>query len=97
MANDMKVTLSLHRDVLSLVEEEGRKRGLSRSAMVEEALRTWFRMDEYARLARGYAEMAEENLGEAEWWLPLAVEALNADERGEKGRGVARHARRRRK
>lgn len=99
MAQDVKVTISLHRDVLRSVEEEGRRRGLSRSAMVEEALRSWQRMDEYRRLAQGYVEMREENRRDAAWWLPLVEEALDAEgaNRRPTGGSVGRRARGKRK
>ena len=99
VAQDVKVTISLHRDVLRSVEVEGRRRGLSRSAMVEEALRSWQRMDEYRRLAQGYVEMREENRRDAAWWLPLVEEALDAEgiERRPSGGSLARRAHGKRK
>ncbi len=99
MATDLKVTISLHRDVLRHVEAEGRKRGLTRSAMIEQALRAWQQMDVYRQLADGYVANREADRAEAESWLPLVVEALDGERAGGNSprRSVARRVRRKRK
>ncbi len=69
MPHKLKVTLSLDEDLVEELERTSRETKKSRSRLVQEALKLWRRMELQAKLARGYQEMADENVQTAEQGL----------------------------
>ncbi len=76
MAKKVRVTLSLDSNLAREIGMEGRRRGVSRSSVVEEALKLWARHRLEKELERGYSQMAGEDREIAEQFLPASREAI---------------------
>ncbi len=77
MAGKDKITITVDADRLSELDRVAEAQHVSRSALVEEALRVWHRDRLEQELARGYREMAREDRETAERNLRSSVESLD--------------------
>jgi metal-responsive CopG/Arc/MetJ family transcriptional regulator len=77
MAMKVKLTVTVERDLAKELDEEARIRKLSRSALVEEAIRLLRKKRLEELLKSGYRAMAEENLKVAEETIHYGSEALD--------------------
>lgn len=79
----VKITISIPRDVHRALEQARRRRGETRSATVQRALRHWLRSEVQAELVRAYEEgyrRRPETPAEIEAALATAVGLLRDDE-----------------
>jgi metal-responsive CopG/Arc/MetJ family transcriptional regulator len=76
MARRTKVTISLDRGTLDVLDELGQRRGASRSRLIEEAVRLLRQRELADRLRAGYVAMAEEDRATAEAMLGAVAEVL---------------------
>lgn len=76
MAQKVKLTLSLDEDLVVTLDKISRQSRKPRSRVVQEALRSWQRMELQGKLAEGYRAMADENREMAEKHLAVFREVL---------------------
>jgi metal-responsive CopG/Arc/MetJ family transcriptional regulator len=66
VATKIKLTVTIDESLVKELDEEAKKRKLSRSALIEEAIKTLKKKQLEELLKKGYQAMAEENLRIAE-------------------------------
>ena len=76
MSPRTKITLSLDRALVERIEEESERLDVSKSRLVEEALRDWQRKRLEQELKSGYKAMAEMDRATAEENLAASWETL---------------------
>jgi len=76
MKTKAKITMSIDSDLAEKLSEIGRKKRVSKSRLVEEALRDWERKLLEEELRAGYTAMADEDASSAEDFVPAAAEDL---------------------
>ena len=77
MMHKEKVTISVTRKLLDELDRTASQQRISRSALVEEALRLWHSEQLKQELAEGYQAMAAEDRKTAEQNLRSGVEILD--------------------
>ncbi len=73
----VKFTVTVERDLVKKLDEEAKNRKLSRSALVEEAIKVFRKKQLEESLKTGYRAMAEENLKVAEEIIYYGSEAMD--------------------
>jgi metal-responsive CopG/Arc/MetJ family transcriptional regulator len=76
MGRRTKVTISIDADALEQLDAISRSQGITRSRLIEDAIRLLRRRLLEEQLAEGYRAMAEEDRECAEAFLAASVEAL---------------------
>jgi metal-responsive CopG/Arc/MetJ family transcriptional regulator len=77
MATKVKLTVTIGSSLAKELDEEAKSRKLSRSALVEEAIRALKKKRLEESLKNGYRAMAEENLKVAEEMIHYGSEAIS--------------------
>ncbi|HDP70369.1 MAG TPA: CopG family transcriptional regulator [Actinobacteria bacterium] len=75
----VKFTVTVERDLVKKLDEEAKNRQLSRSALVEEAIKVFGKKQLEESLKTGYRAMAEENLKVAEEIIHYGSEAMDEE------------------
>lgn len=79
MATKVKLTVTVGRELVDELDREAKKRKLSRSALVEEAIRLLKKRQLEQALRKGYEDMSEENLRVAEEAIRYGSEAMDEE------------------
>lgn len=77
MATKVKLTITIGRNLVEDLDKEAKTRKLSRSALVEEAIRLLKKKRLEEALKKGYQEMADENLRVAEEMIHYGSETVD--------------------
>ena len=71
-----KITVTIDEELLEDLDRAAKSQRVSRSSVVEKAIRTWKKALLQRELIEGYRAMADEDLKVAEQNLPAGYEAL---------------------
>jgi len=72
-----KVSLTIDQELNKLIEQRAKARNVPKSQIAEQAFRLWLRFETETLMARGYEEMAEEELDMAERAFLAQQELIN--------------------
>ncbi|MBN2382226.1 ribbon-helix-helix protein, CopG family [bacterium] len=77
MKTKTKVSLTIDRELNELIEQRAQAQNVAKSQIAEQAFRLWLRFETEALMARGYEEMADEELDIAERAFSAQQELCN--------------------
>jgi metal-responsive CopG/Arc/MetJ family transcriptional regulator len=76
MKTKKKLSITIDENLYEAVDQASRRYKVARSQLAQEALTLWLKKKTEAIMAKGYKEMAEEDLEAAESALPAQREVL---------------------
>lgn len=77
MQTKRKISLTIDKEIYALIEEASLTHNIGKSQLAERAFRLWLKRETEQLMAKGYEEMAEEDLAFAQKAFETQEEILN--------------------